>query len=54
MPILLPDPVLLPLSAAALRSAAVTFSSLAASISTLSPSFPVVGVFADAGRIRQQ
>ena len=28
MPILLPDPVLLPLSAAALRSTAVTFSSL--------------------------
>ena len=35
MPILLPDPVLLPLSAAALRSAAVTFSSLAASSSLL-------------------
>ena len=37
MPILLPDPVLLPLSAAALRSAAVTFNSLAASSSLLAP-----------------
>ena len=37
MPILLPDPVLLLLFAAALRSVAVTFSSLAASSSLLAP-----------------